>query len=87
MVGSPRDRLTAAAAAIGCAESVDLPDPMREALEDICHREGLRLPDLLSGIRRAFEGWPLTDAAESFVANYFQHIVHRHERNATATRH
>jgi hypothetical protein len=42
---------------------------------------------LLSGIRRAFEGWPLTDAAESFVANYFQHIVHRHERNATATRH
>jgi hypothetical protein len=86
MVGSPRDKITEAAV-IGSSESVGLPDPMWEALEEVCRREGLLLPDLLTGIRRAFDGWPLTDAAESFVANYFQHIVHRHERNTTAMRH
>jgi hypothetical protein len=68
-------------------EPLSLPDPLWEALEDVCRREGVRLPDLLAGIRPSFEGVPMVEAIESFVAVYFRRIVHAQERNRTAPRH
>lgn len=67
-------------------EMLDLPEPLWDALDDVCRREGVRLPDLLVGIRRSFEGQPLAEAAEAFVAVYFRRIVHMQERNQ-ASRH
>ena len=66
---------------------VSLPDPLWDALDDVCRREGVRLPDLLAGVRRSFEDKPLVEAIETFVAVYFRRIVHAQERNRTAPRH
>jgi hypothetical protein len=68
-------------------EALSLPDPLWDALEDVCRREGVRLPDLLAGIRRSFEGQSLAEAVETFVAVYYRRIVHAQERNRTASRH
>ncbi len=86
MPRSPRPG-PAAGVPLGLDEMLALPDPLWAALDDICRREGVRLPDLLAGIRRSFEGEPLAEAAETFVAVYFRRIVHAQERNRTAPRH
>ena len=86
MVRSPRPAPTPGVP-FGLDEMLALPDPLWDALEDVCRREGVRLPDLLAGIRRSFEGQPLAEAVETFVAVYFRRSVHAQERNRVARTH
>jgi len=59
----------------GRRTSIRLEGAAWEAIDDICHFEGLHINDLCTAIDRRRNGSSRTAAVRAFIVTYFRHIV------------